>query len=163
MIKYILILPFLFITLIGASQDKVNAEEAANKMKLGNYEDALADYLQLLNAEPNEITHARVGFISPTATHIDGVAYFEAKLRFDNPPTWFRSGLNADVDIIASVTGDTLRIPKRFLVAEGDARYILVPDGTVTKRVLVEVSFVGNDGFVAITGDVREGDAVIAP
>jgi HlyD family secretion protein len=115
------------------------------------------------DAQPNEITRARVGFISPTATLIDGVAYFEAKLRFDTPPTWFRSGLNADVDIVISEARDTLKIPKRFLVTEGDTRFVLIPDGTVSKRIPVEVSFVGNDGFVAITGSIGEGDTVIAP
>ncbi len=115
------------------------------------------------DAEPNEITHARVSFISPTATLIDGVAYFEAKLRFDTPPVWFRSGLNADVDIIVAKEESALRIPKRFLVTEGDTRFVLIPEGTVTKRVPVEVSFVGNDGFVGITGGVRENDTVIAP
>ncbi len=32
MIKYLLILPLLFTTLVVVSQEKVNAEEAANKL-----------------------------------------------------------------------------------------------------------------------------------
>lgn len=86
MIKYILILPFLFITLIGASQDKVNAEEAANKMKLGNYEDALADYLQLLNAEPkNELYNYNAGicYINSNGNKAKAIPYLEIVTRKD--------------------------------------------------------------------------------
>ncbi|MBP8033607.1 MAG: PD40 domain-containing protein [Bacteroidia bacterium] len=41
---------------------KVTPEAAANKMKIGNYEDALTDYLQLLNEDPrNESYNYNVG------------------------------------------------------------------------------------------------------
>jgi multidrug efflux pump subunit AcrA (membrane-fusion protein) len=115
------------------------------------------------DARPDDTVRATIDFISPTATLIDGVAYFEATLRFDTPPSWFRGGLNADVDIIVNETTNTLKVPKRFLVRENEASFVLIPDGIVTKRVPVEVAFTGNDGFIGITGNIKENDTIIAP
>ena len=115
------------------------------------------------DAKPDEMIDAEVRVISETATMIDGVAYFEAILRFENPPSWFRSGLNADVNIIKSDMKNTLKLPKRFLVTEGDTSFILAPEGTGTRKIPIQITFTGNDGFVAITGDVKEGDILVAP
>lgn len=117
----------------------------------------------IFDARANEVVRAQVGFIANAATEIDGVAYFEAKLRFDTPPLWFRSGLNADVNIIIEKRDDVLRIPKRFLTTQGDTTTVVVPDGALSRRVPVRVSFIGNDGFVAIHEGLREGDVIIAP
>jgi RND family efflux transporter MFP subunit len=115
------------------------------------------------DARPEELVRAHIGFISETATEIDGVAYFEAKLQFTNPPVWFRSGLNADVDIIVSENRDVLRVPKRFVVTENGTSHLLYPEGAITRKVPVELLFTGNDGFTTVSGDVREGDAIVAP
>jgi HlyD family secretion protein len=115
------------------------------------------------DARPEETVGATVGYVSEAATEIDGVAYFEAELTFENPPEWFRSGLNADVNIIVDERTDVLRVPKRFLVSNGDTHHLLYPNDTTTRTQPVEVLFTGNDGYIAITGDVREGDTIIAP
>lgn len=116
----------------------------------------------VFDARPEEVISSTISFVSPMATEIDGVAYFEAKLRFDNPPAWLRGGLNADVDIVTERREWALRIPKRFLAQEGDTSFVLVPEGESTARVPVTVGFTGNDGFVEITG-LSEGATVVAP
>ncbi len=115
------------------------------------------------DAQQNELLRAGIEFISPVATEIDGVAYFEAKLRFDTPPPWMRSGLNADLDIIINEMHDVLTIPRRFLVTEGESTFVLVPEGVTTRRETVSVVFTGNDGYIAVSGNIREGDTIIAP
>lgn len=62
----LLLLFLTFFTTFYYSQEdgltKVTAEGAANKMKVGNYEDALIDYLQLLNEDSrNEVYNYNVG------------------------------------------------------------------------------------------------------
>jgi len=51
--KHLVLFIILFISNFYYSQDdgitNVTPEIASNKMKVGNYEDALTDYLQLLN------------------------------------------------------------------------------------------------------------------
>lgn len=116
----------------------------------------------LFDARSGDIVRGTVLFISPLATEIDGVAYFEAKIGFDAPPTWLRSGLNADVDIIVAKEADTLRVPKRFITERDGAHIVLIQVGEVQRETAVEVIFEGNDGFTAVTG-LTEGDIVVAP
>lgn len=117
----------------------------------------------IFDARPEEPQDAEIAFISPLATEIDGVAYFEATVRFPNPPVWLRGGLNADINIIVDEQNDVLRIPKRFLVEENGSYSVITGiTKNETSTTSVEVFFTGNDGFVAITG-LSEGSTVIAP
>ena len=47
----------------------------------------------VFDARAEETLESTISFISPVATEIDGVAYFEAKLLFPNSPEWLRGGL----------------------------------------------------------------------
>ena len=58
------------------------------------------------DAKAEETLVGSVDFISLQATEIDGVAYYEAIISLDKTPTWMRSGLNADIDIIIIGTSD---------------------------------------------------------
>ncbi len=118
----------------------------------------------VFDARPEETITASVDFISKTATEIDGVAYFEAKIHFDEPPSWFRSGLNADVSIVVAAVDNTTRLPKRFITKTTDGTdAVIVPvDTKETRLVPVTITMTGNDGFVAIAG-IADGSTVIAP
>lgn len=114
------------------------------------------------DARTNETLDGVVHYVSPLATEIDGVAYFETTIELDNIPDWIRSGLNADVDIIINNTDKTLRLPKRFVQINGNkASAILLRNGK-QEEVPVDILFTGNDGYVAISG-LKEGEVVVAP
>ncbi|HRG02186.1 MAG TPA: hypothetical protein PKZ75_13795 [Bacteroidia bacterium] len=74
-------------TFLNAQEDgltKVTPEEAANKMKLGNYEDALMDYLQLLNEDTrNELYNYNVGvcYLNNSMNKAKAVPYLEIVTR----------------------------------------------------------------------------------
>ncbi len=117
------------------------------------------------DAQANETVASKVHFISPIATEIDGVAYFEATMQFEEVPDWLRSGLNADVDIIVNKKENVLRIPKRFVtITEGRATVLVLKDSDtkILTEKEVDIIFTGNDGFLAIDG-VPEGTTVVAP
>ncbi|MBP6881684.1 MAG: efflux RND transporter periplasmic adaptor subunit [Candidatus Pacebacteria bacterium] len=116
----------------------------------------------LFDARAGEIVSGEVTFISPQATIIDGVAYYEATIAFAETPTWVREGLNADIDIIVSETNDGLRVPKRFVTKTATGHAVLRRQNEVVATTTVEVIFEGNDGFVVITG-LTEGDTLVAP
>lgn len=118
----------------------------------------------VFDARASETVTATISFISPIATEIDGVAYFEATLTFPNPPSWLRSGLNADVDIITETKTDTLRVPKRFVFTEEDISYVLIQraEGDPPEQTKVDVVFTGNDGYLAVEG-IAEGTVIVAP
>jgi HlyD family secretion protein len=114
------------------------------------------------DANPNQLIQGEIRFISPRATQIDGVSYYEAIISFAEVPDWIRSGLNADVDIIISQTIDTLRLPRRF-VSETETGYeVLLQRNNNFASTTVEITMSGNDGFVVISG-LELGDIVLAP
>lgn len=114
------------------------------------------------DAQPDEVLEAKIDFVSPLATEIDGVAYFEAKLQFSEPPSWLRSGLNADVDILVESKENTYRLPKRFVITRQDRNFVLLEENGNVIEQEIGVGFSGNDGFVEVIG-LKEGDLVIAP
>jgi tetratricopeptide (TPR) repeat protein len=88
--KYILALlvglsPVLFYAQEEAAT-KVTPDAAASKMKVGNYEDALVDYLQLLNTEPrNELYNYNAGicYLNTNSNKAKAVPYLEIVTRKD--------------------------------------------------------------------------------
>jgi RND family efflux transporter MFP subunit len=116
----------------------------------------------LFDAKSDEIVMGAISFISLKPTLIDGVSYFEAYITFDNTPSWMRSGLNADINIIISETTDTLRLPKRFVTKTDTGYTVLLRNGETVASTTISVTLEGNDGYVAITG-LTLGDTVVAP
>lgn len=115
-----------------------------------------------LDARPNETLTAKVGFISPVATEVDGVSYYEALLFFDQAPDWLRGGFNADIDIVTESHNNTLRLPERFVTTVNGAPSVFVQNGNKRESRTIHTGFHGNDGFVEIK-DLPEGFEVIAP
>ncbi len=115
-----------------------------------------------LDARDNETLMASVGFISPTATEIDGVSYYEALLYLEQIPEWLRGGLNADVDIVTNHVENVLRLPERYIRTEnGNATVSILENNEKVSRG-VELDFRGNDGYVEVK-NLPEGFEVITP
>ncbi len=117
----------------------------------------------VFDAANDTVFYGATTFISPLATEIDGVAYFETTITLDEPPAWIRSGLNTDIDIIINEVHDVLRVPKRFVtdIVENTGHVQVLDDD---KAVATEITIThkGNDGYYAITG-LAEGTTVVAP
>lgn len=131
------------------------------EIDIGKLEVGQATNVQF-DARAGETLTGAVSFISPQATEIDGVAYYEAIITLDEIPTWMRSGLNADIDIVIVNATDSLRVPKRFVTETDGAYYVLTKSGDLVATTTVNVLLSGNDGYIAITG-VHEGDTLVAP
>ena len=116
----------------------------------------------VFDAASSDVLDAKIVFVSPVATEIDGVAYFEAKLQFLDPPSWLKVGLNADVDIIVAETKDVLRAPKRFVIEEADNKYLLLREGNTTVKQQVNTGFTGNDGYIEVF-DLAPETIIVAP
>ncbi len=116
----------------------------------------------LFDARTDTTVLGTITFISPQATEIDGVAYYEAIIAFTETPTWMRDGLNADIEIILAETTDQLRVPKRFVTNTESGYVVLLQRGTRVASTTVEVLMEGNDGYYALRG-VVEGDTLVAP
>ncbi len=114
------------------------------------------------DAKADETFTGTVGFISPLPTIVDGVAYYDALIPLTNVPDWIRSGLRAEVAITLQSETDVFRIPRRFLEATDTGYQVLLRTERQVTPTPVTVTFIGNDGYAAITG-LNSGDTVIAP
>lgn len=86
--KHFLLFVLLFLSTFYYAQEEgvtnVTPEIAANKMKVGNYEDALVDYLELLNDDPkNEIFNYNTGvcYLNSSVNKGKAVPYLEIVVR----------------------------------------------------------------------------------
>lgn len=86
--KHFLLFVLLFLTTFYYAQEEgvtnVTPEIAANKMKVGNYEDALVDYLELLNDDPKNETfnyNAGVCYLNSSVNKGKAVPYLEIVTR----------------------------------------------------------------------------------
>jgi len=117
----------------------------------------------VFDTKADETLGATIDFLSPRATTIDGVAYYEARLVLDNPPVWLRGGLNADIDIVIDERESVTRLPSRFVKEQPDGTFAILREvGETVATSTVEILFRGNDGFIAVTG-LTSGDRVVAP
>lgn len=116
----------------------------------------------LFDAKSDEVVLGNVTFISPEATEIDGVSYYEAIISFKENPSWIRSGLNADIDIIVAEESAAIRLPKRFVTKISNGYEVLLKSNNTVASTSVDMILEGNDGFMAITG-INNGDTIVAP
>ena len=117
----------------------------------------------VFDAKASELLTGTVTYISPLATEIDGVAYFETTITLFEEPQWIRSGLNADIDIIVKKESSILRVPRRFVTENADGTYtVLTAQNGTLASTTVEVQHIGNNGYVSIKG-LLEGTTVVAP
>ncbi len=116
----------------------------------------------VFDAQSDVTLEGSVAYISPLPIQIDGVGYFEITIALDTPPDWLRGGLNADIDIIINRTENALRIPKRYLMRNGNEMSVVTLEDTLLATTSVSIIREGNDGWVAIEG-VPEGTIIVTP
>ena len=117
----------------------------------------------IFDAKTDTKLKATANYTAQLPIQIDGVAYFEVKFTIDNPPSWIRGGLNADIDIIIGEEENAIRVPNRYLSRDNEVTTVqTLTDNKTIATTTVEELFVGNDGYVAISG-IEEGTIIIAP
>jgi HlyD family secretion protein len=148
------------ITLLSAGRFELTAripEIDIGKLSVGQKAEVIFD------TKTDDVLVATIDYVSPNATTIEGVSYYETRLVLDSEPNWLRSGLNADIDIIVSETSNDLRLPRRFIAGSDGSYSVLLKDSTGNyATTTIEVIVIGNDGFVSLRG-LQIGDTVIAP
>jgi HlyD family secretion protein len=116
----------------------------------------------VFDAKPDTLVVGTVSYLSLKATEIDGVSYYEATVTFTEVPTWLRSGLNADIDIVVAELTNTVRVPSRFVIKTDTGYSVLKRAVDTISTTTIEVILSGNDGWTALSG-LTDGDTVIAP
>lgn len=147
------------ITLVGSTTYAVTARvPEIDITKIAEGQEVQARF----DAASNETYAGTITFVSPMPTTIEGVSYYDATVELTQPPQWIRAGLNADIDVIVTEQEYDARVPARFVVTEGDRSYIYQQTGRNVTPVDVSISFIGNNGYVALTG-IDAGETVVLP
>lgn len=116
----------------------------------------------IFDAKSDEPLPGSVTFVSPIATEIEGVAYFETKIALAESPTWLRAGLNADINVRIDQRTDVPVIPLRFVEQTPDGSFVTVFAEGASRRRAVETGLRGTDGMVEVT-NLSPGTVVVAP
>ena len=115
------------------------------------------------DAAPQEQLHGSVSFISPLATQVDGVGYFDTTIELTSTSTWMREGLNADITIYTDAKSEAVRLPKRFLVTKDSQSFVHILEAGKppyeTRKI--ETGLAGTNGYTEVA--LPLGTTVIAP
>ncbi|MBI5787004.1 MAG: efflux RND transporter periplasmic adaptor subunit [Candidatus Niyogibacteria bacterium] len=104
---------------------------------------------------------ASVSAIDPAETVVEGVAIYKTTLQFANKDERIKSGMTANLDILAAKADGVIIIPQRAVVTEGGSKKArIVKNGSVSETE-VKTGLRGSDGNVEITEGLAEGDEVV--
>lgn len=146
-------------TVISSSQFEMEAhvpEADIAKLAVGNTADVTLDAYG-----DDEVFAARVYFIDPAETVVDGVPTYRVKLQFTGHDQRIKSGMTANIRILALKKENVLAIPQRSITQTGTTKTVTVvaADGTLTPREIT-TGMRGSDGTVEILTGLAEGDVI---
>lgn len=118
-----------------------------------------------LDAYGNDVIfEARVTKVDPAETVIEGVATYKTTLQFIKKDGRLKSGMTANIDILADKRENVISIPQRAVASRDEDKIvkILLDEKTgETSEVKVKTGLRGSDGNVEILEGVKEGDKVV--
>lgn len=149
-----------FISLI--SDDNLEVEANVPEVSIGKV--AVGNSAKVkLDAFSEEIFDAKVIYVEPAETLIEGVVNYKIKVLFDKPDQRIRSGLTADIDIVTFTKDNVLTIPAYALILQPDgALAVELKERGRTRIVSVEVGARSSNGEVEILSGLEEGDELLA-
>lgn len=131
-----------------------------SKIKLGNRATTTLD------AYGNDVEFtASVITIDPAETMIEGVSTYKVKLQFEQEDERIKSGMTANVIILAAQRDGVLIVPQRAVIEQDGKKIIRLLRGEGRKQAVEEVTVKtglrGSDGNIEIIEGISEGDRVV--
>lgn len=114
--------------------------------------------------ESTDVFEAVIMGIADNETMREGVPTYKTTLELgeiENNTFMLRPGMTADLDIITAEATNTLFVPTRTIVREGEDAYVRVWGGEAFERVPVTLGLRGSLGTTAIESGLAEGDEVV--
>ncbi|OHA83907.1 MAG: hypothetical protein A2408_04200 [Candidatus Yonathbacteria bacterium RIFOXYC1_FULL_52_10] len=109
----------------------------------------------------DEVFAARLYFIDPAETVIDGVPTYRVKIQFAENDPRIKSGMTANVTLLALKKENVLSVPQRAITQEGSTKTvrIIAADGTTTSREIT-TGIRGSDGKVEVLSGLNGGETI---
>ena len=110
----------------------------------------------------DQVFEAKVVYIDPAETKIEGISTYKVKLQFVKSDERIRSGMTASLYIETARRSQVIAIPERAVVLQNGTRIVrlLNNDNTITE-VGVELGLRGSAGFVEVIKGVQAGDKLV--
>ncbi|MBI2024460.1 efflux RND transporter periplasmic adaptor subunit [Candidatus Giovannonibacteria bacterium] len=148
------------VSVISDAKYKIEAnlpEADLDKVKIGNSASITLDAFG-----EGLIFKAKVISIDPAETVVEGVSTYKVTLEFLEAEEKAKSGLTANINIIANEKRNILTIPQRAITTREGYKFvrILNPDGRVDE-IKIEVGLLGSDGRAEIASGLLEGANVV--
>ncbi len=107
------------------------------------------------------VFNAKVVKIDPAETVIEGVATYKTTLQFEKEDGRIKSGMTANVDIVAGRHENVIVIPQRAVVSKNGEQFVRVLEEETVKEYPVKTGLRGSDGNIEITEGLKEGQQVV--
>ena len=132
------------------------------KLSVGNTADVTLDAYG-----DNAHFAARLYFIDPAETIIEGVPTYRVKLQFIKDDVRIKSGMTANIKMITATRTNVLAIPQRTILDQNNGTglvTLLYKDGTATTTP-IETGLRDSNGKIEILSGLSEGDTIstVAP
>ena len=111
------------------------------------------------------VFNAKVSAINPAETMVEGVATYKTTLQFISNDKPVKSGMTANIDILAVKKDNTLIIPQRAVTSTNGDKFVNLYDASAKENSVMETKVVtgirGSDGNIEILEGLKEGDKVV--
>lgn len=104
---------------------------------------------------------AKVAFIEPAETAIEGVSTYKTTLQFNEKDDRIKSGMTANADILSGKQENVIVIPQRAVISKDNKKIVQVLSGETVIDKEVTTGLKGSYGDVVILDGIQEGDKVI--
>ncbi|EKE11919.1 MAG: hypothetical protein ACD_14C00073G0001 [uncultured bacterium] len=130
------------------------------KIKLGQHAKVTFDALT-----SEDIFDAEIIEIDPASTDVQGVVYYNIKLKLNTVDVRVKPGMSLNVDISTAEKNDVVMVPSRAVKTEDDGKKkyvdVLKADGITTEKVYVETGLEGDEGMIEIKSGLKGGEKVV--
>ncbi len=111
------------------------------------------------------VFEAKVAVIDPAETMVEGVATYKTTLQFVSNDKPVKSGMTANLDILATKKDNALIIPQRAVTSRNGDKFVNLYDSSAKGDNIREVKIItgirGSDGNIEILEGLKEGDKVV--
>lgn len=128
------------------------------KVKLGQHAKVTFDALTL-----DDIFEGEIIEIDPASTNVQGVVYYNIKLKLNTVDVRVKPGMSLNIDIATAEKNDVIMIPSRAIKTEGSKKFVdvLNADGHSTEKVFIETGLEGDEGMVEVRSGLKGGEKVV--
>ncbi|MEK7212554.1 MAG: efflux RND transporter periplasmic adaptor subunit [Patescibacteria group bacterium] len=148
------------VTVISKSNLQVEAnipEADIAKIEVGNQANITLDAYG-----EDVIFRGKVSSIEPAETMVEGVATYKIKIQFDESDPRVKSGMTANVDIIADARDNVLFLPQRSVFTRNGSKLVMlyISAGKSEERE-IKTGLRGSDGNIEIISGLNQGDMIL--